>query len=57
MKQKQPSRVTLEATITRADGTVEPQGVVAVYYRNPIKRALARLRGISGKVKVNTPCA
>ncbi|HSZ70242.1 MAG TPA: hypothetical protein VK756_07760 [Solirubrobacteraceae bacterium] len=48
--------VVLEASITRADGTVEPQGVVAVYYRSPVKRAWARLRGIKGKATV-TPCA
>jgi hypothetical protein len=44
----------LEATIVRAGGTREPQGVVAYWHRNPLKRLRARLRGVKGKVK---PCA
>lgn len=36
--------VELHATITRADGTVVPQGVVAYAHRNPVKQMLARLR-------------
>jgi hypothetical protein len=31
-------RSTLEAMITRADGTVEHLGVIAYYHRNPIRR-------------------
>lgn len=61
MRAAQPVKsVVLEATITRADGTVVPQGVVAYYHRNPFKRLAAwlrhpRLRG--GYGKVGQPCA
>lgn len=61
MRARQPVKsVVLEATITRADGTVVPQGVVAYYHRNPFKRLIAwarnpRLRG--GYGKVSRPCA
>lgn len=48
---RQPVKsIELEAVITRADGTVEPQGIVASYYSNPVRRLLAKLRGV-GKVK------
>lgn len=47
-----PRSVSVEATIRRADGRVEPLGVVAYYHRNPLKRLAKRLRGVSGKVKV-----
>lgn len=50
---KQPVSITLERQITRADGSVEPREVVAFYHRNPLKRALARLRGVKGKVTPN----
>lgn len=30
--------VVIEATITRANGTVEPQGVVSYWHVNPLKR-------------------
>jgi hypothetical protein len=54
--------VTLERQITRADGTVEPPKVIALdeaqerdaiafIERNPVKRLLARLRGVKGKVR------
>jgi hypothetical protein len=36
--------VALEATIIRADGTEEPQGIVAYSHRNPLKQMLVRLR-------------
>ena len=43
-----PSEVVLEATITRADGSVEHLGEISYYHRNPIKRmthnAKTRLR-------------
>lgn len=54
MFNRQPTKsVELEATITRADGTVEPQGVVAYYHRNPIKMFVMRRRhGIKGRVKL-----
>lgn len=29
---------SIEATIIRADGTIEPLGVVSYWHRNPIKR-------------------
>lgn len=29
---------TVEMTIVRADGSVEPLGVVAFYHRNPLRR-------------------
>lgn len=56
MRSRQPTSVVCEATIVKADGTVVPQGVVAYYHRNPIKRLLAkvrhpRLRGGYGKVR------
>lgn len=31
-------KATVEAVITRADGTKENLGVIAAYHRNPIKR-------------------
>jgi hypothetical protein len=34
---------TLEAVITRADGTVERLGVVSYWHRNPLKRWAWRL--------------
>jgi hypothetical protein len=36
--------VTFEAFVTRADGTVEPLGVVAYYNRNPLRRWAWALR-------------
>lgn len=33
-----PKMATIEATITRADGTVERLGVVSYYHRNPLKQ-------------------
>jgi len=34
---------SLEATITRADGTVEHLGVIAYWHRNPLRRWAWRL--------------
>jgi hypothetical protein len=48
---RQPTSIVLEATITRADGTIEPQGVVAYWHKNPFMRMLARLRGIKGTAR------
>jgi hypothetical protein len=31
-----PRRATVEAVITRADGTVEKLGVIAYHHRNPV---------------------
>jgi hypothetical protein len=39
-----PSEVILEATIIRVNGTVEPQGEIAHYYRNPWKRLRHKLK-------------
>lgn len=36
-------RITVEATIIRADGTTEPLGVVAYWHKNPLRRAWHRL--------------
>lgn len=30
--------VSIEATIIRANGKVEPQGVISYWHRNPLKR-------------------
>lgn len=38
-----PKRITIEAVITRADGTVEPQGVIAHWDRNPLRRLWWRI--------------
>lgn len=37
------TRVTLAAKVIRADGTIEPLGVVSYYHKNPLRRALWRL--------------
>jgi hypothetical protein len=44
-----PRMATIEATITRADGTVEHRGVVSYYHRNPLKRIWWRLKQIGRK--------
>ncbi len=38
------SEVILEATVIRADGTVEHLGEIAYYHRNPLKRMARRLK-------------
>lgn len=38
-----PREITIEAVVTRADGTVERYGAVAYYHRNPLRRAAANL--------------
>lgn len=38
------SEVVLEATVIRADGTVEHLGEIAYYHRNPLKRMARRLK-------------
>ena len=35
---------SIEAVIMRADGTIERLGVVSYWHRNPLKRALWRIR-------------
>lgn len=39
-----PTEITIEAVRVRADGRVEPLGVVAYYHKNPVKRLLANAR-------------
>lgn len=36
--------VELSAVVIRADGTVEDQGTLAYWHRNPLKRLAAKLR-------------
>ena len=48
---RQPTSITLERQITRADGTKEPNEVVAYWHRNPLRRLLYRLRGGKGRIK------
>lgn len=36
-------RISLEATVIRANGTVEPLGEIAVWHRNPLRRAWTRV--------------
>lgn len=36
---------SLEAVITRADGTVEDLGVIAYYHKNPLRRLWFKLTG------------
>lgn len=47
----QAKKVTLEATIIRADGRIEPLGVVSAWHRNPFIRLWYRIRGL-GRVRV-----
>ena len=39
---------SIEAVITRADGTVERLGQVAYWHKNPLRRALWRFRRMIG---------
>lgn len=61
MTPSQPTSITLERQITRADGTVEPAEIVAYHHRNPFKQLLVRLRnprlrvfGNVGKIRTET---
>lgn len=45
---------TVEAVITRADGTVENLGVIARYHPNPLVRLWDRLRGV-GRIHQENP--
>lgn len=38
-----PRMIAIEATVTRADGTVEHLGVVSYWHANPIRRLAWRL--------------
>lgn len=38
-----PRMISIEATVTRADGTVERLGTVSYWHRNPIRRLIWRL--------------
>ena len=42
---------TIEATITRADGTVETLGCVSYYHKNPLKRWAWRIANIFKRIK------
>lgn len=45
MKTKgRPAQIAIEATVTRADGRVERLGTVSYWHKNPLKRAIWRLR-------------
>lgn len=35
---KSITETSIEITIVRADGSIEPQGVVSYWHRNPLKR-------------------
>jgi hypothetical protein len=37
-------QITIEAVVTRADGTVENLGLVAYYHQNPLRRLMWWLR-------------
>lgn len=45
--------MSLEAVVTRADGTVEDYGVIAEYHKNPLRRLIARIRGM-GRIRLST---
>ena len=51
----QTQEIVLERQITRANGTVEPKGVVAYWHHRWYKRLAYRLKG--GRGKVSKPCA
>lgn len=44
-----PRMATIEAKVTRRDGSVEDLGVVSYYHRNPLKRIWWRLKQIGRK--------
>ncbi len=44
--------ITVERTIRRADGTIEPWVTKAYWHRNPLRRLLYRLRGVTGTVTI-----
>lgn len=46
----QPTSISVEARVIRRDGSVEELGTLAYWHRNPIRRALWRLRAaLSGR--------
>lgn len=45
----QAKEMTIEAVVTRADGTVERLGVVSYWHKNPLKRWAFRLRKLFRK--------
>lgn len=45
MQVRQPTRSELRAVVIRADGRREDVGLIAAYYRNPIRRTWWRLVG------------
>lgn len=42
--------ITIEAVVTRADGSIEDLGVVSYWHKNPLMRALYRVRRFLGLV-------
>lgn len=43
--------ITVEAVVTRADGTVEDLGVISYWHKNPLIRFWRRLRTRAGHVR------
>lgn len=44
----QAQEVTLELTVIRADGRIEPLGIVSYWHRNPLKRLWWRVKKLMG---------
>lgn len=42
-------KATISAVVTRKDGTVENKGIISHYDRNPLKRALFKLKQVAKK--------
>jgi hypothetical protein len=49
-----PQSVSLEAVVIRADGTREPQGQIAYWHRNPLKRFAWRVRHRNFRSRITT---
>jgi len=43
---------TIEATVIRANGDVEPQGIVAGWNRNPFKNIVLKLKILRDRLRV-----
>lgn len=44
-----PKMASIEAVITRADGTVERLGTISYYHRNPLKRVWWKVKKRFGR--------
>ncbi len=44
MEASTTTQVTIEATVTRADGSIENLGVISYWNKNPIKRLFWRIK-------------